>query len=207
MCRKRRPGLASGRASGHKTLPQEKLTPAQQGKMAVKTAVFVCLLHVSECWPIQDCNPSHINCFGSIDILCRAWFMIWSEYIAYPGSASQSPFGSNSLPNILDCIITAARRCRTQKGCRLDMQIMFPCFTLLPRHGVWMEVMFSLLSVCLCLFVCVQDISKSCGWIRTKSGGEVGCVTRTKWLDFGEDPNLDPIIFFLKWFFTIEWSG
>ena len=29
------------------------------------------------------------------------------------------------------------------------------------------------------LFVCVQDISKSCGWIRMKICGQVGCVTRT----------------------------
>ena len=48
------------------------------------------------------------------------------------------------------------------------------------------EVMFSPV----CLFVCVQDISKGYGWIQMKFCGQVGCVTRTNRLDFGED--LDP---------------
>ena len=48
-----------------------------------------------------------------------------------------------------------------------------------------------------CLFVFEQNISKSCGRIWTKFGGELGYVTRMKWLDFGEDlnPDLDLIIF------------
>ena len=47
-----------------------------------------------------------------------------------------------------------------------------------------------------CLFVFKQDISKSCAQIQPKFGGELGYVTRSKCLDFGEDPNpdLDPII-------------
>ena len=49
--------------------------------------------------------------------------------------------------------------------------------------------MFSPLSVC--LFVCKQNISKSCGRIWTKFGEELGYVTPTKRLDFGEDPDLD----------------
>ena len=37
-----------------------------------------------------------------------------------------------------------------------------------------------------------HDIWKSCGRIRTKLGGQVGCVTRKNCFDFGEDLNPDP---------------
>ena len=46
-----------------------------------------------------------------------------------------------------------------------------------------------------CLFVSERDISKGCGWIWMKFGGEVGCVTMTKLLDFGEVLDLDIRIF------------
>ena len=55
------------------------------------------------------------------------------------------------------------------------------------------------------LFVCEQDISKHYGRIRTTLGGQVGCVTRINWFDFGEDPNPDMRIFyFIKW---LAWIG
>ena len=41
--------------------------------------------------------------------------------------------------------------------------------------------------------VCEHDISKSCGRIRTKLGGQVVCVTRKNLFDFGEDPDPDPV--------------
>ena len=43
----------------------------------------------------------------------------------------------------------------------------------------------------LLLSVCEQDISQSSEWIQTKFGGEIGCVTRKTWLDFGKDPDSD----------------
>ena len=58
------------------------------------------------------------------------------------------------------------------------------------------------------VFLSVPDISKSCGRIQTKLGGQVGCVTRTNRLDFGEDLDLDPDPHikknFFKRFFTVE---
>ena len=67
-------------------------------------------------------------------------------------------------------------------------------FRLIITEGVQTEVMFIPLFVCLsvCLSVCEQDISKSCARIQTKFGGQVGCGTRTNWLDVGEDPDPDP---------------
>ena len=69
-------------------------------------------------------------------------------------------------------------------------------FPSLPPPPKVKEVMFSLLSVC--FFVCVQDISKSCGRIRTNFCGQVRCVIRTNWLSFGEDPHPDPTIWIFK---------
>ena len=41
-----------------------------------------------------------------------------------------------------------------------------------------------------------------------KFGGKVGGVTRTNWLDFDEDPDMDTRTFFyIKWFFTIDGWG
>jgi len=53
-----------------------------------------------------------------------------------------------------------------------------------PPPNVDTGCFFTILS----LFVCEQGISKSYGQIRTKLVAQVWCVTRTNWLDFGEDP-------------------
>jgi len=55
------------------------------------------------------------------------------------------------------------------------------------------EVVFS--PLCVCLSVCVKDISKSLGRIRMKLCGQVRNITRTNWFDFGEDPNQNVIFF------------
>ena len=47
-----------------------------------------------------------------------------------------------------------------------------------------------------CLSVCEQDISKSCGRIQTKLGGQVGCLTMMNQFNFGEDPDPDSRLFF-----------
>ena len=65
---------------------------------------------------------------------------------------------------------------------------------------------FTPLCLFVCLFACLpvcRISQKSCRRIRMKLSGN-GCVTRTNWFNFGEDPN--PINF-LTWFFTIERSG
>ena len=53
------------------------------------------------------------------------------------------------------------------------------------------EIMFSVRSVCLsvCLSVCPSDYSETCERILTKFFGEVGHGSRTKWYNFGGDPD------------------
>ena len=60
------------------------------------------------------------------------------------------------------------------------------------HHLRWKRLCFHpFLSVCLC----TEYLKKFYVWIRMKLGGHVGCVTRKNWFSFGEDPDLDLIIF------------
>jgi len=55
-------------------------------------------------------------------------------------------------------------------------------------HHIWHNAWCLLV----CLSVYVQDISKHEAPIWKELGGQFGCVRRTKWLDFGEDPDTNP---------------
>ena len=43
-----------------------------------------------------------------------------------------------------------------------------------------------------CVYNTELSFIPSCGRIRMKLGGHIGCVTRKNWFNFGEDLNLDP---------------
>ena len=79
-------------------------------------------------------------------------------------------------------------------------------FTSTTKGYVCTPVFLSLfLSVCLslCLSLSVSRIYQSLSQIWAKLGGQIECVIRWNWFDFGGDP--DSIIFwFSKWFFTNE---
>ena len=75
--------------------------------------------------------------------------------------------------------------------------LLFPFVVTSATEGGWRLCFHP----CLCLIDCEQNISKSCGRIWMKFGGELGYVTPTKLSDFGEDPYPDLRIFSVIFFY------
>ena len=93
-----------------------------------------------------------------------------------PATIEQQPTQSSQAP----------RKKRARVDATVESVGGIPFFYYL-HYQRWKEVLFSPVR----LFVCVQDISKSCGRIWRNLSGQVGCLTTINEFDFGEDPNPD----------------
>ena len=96
------------------------------------------------------------------------------------------PCTASNLSKLRACMYSNARRIQE---CPLAGWNLVPTNTLLPPPKK--EVMFSVRSVCLsvCLSVCPSDYSQTCERILTKIFGGVEHGSRTKWYNFGGDPD------------------